>query len=927
MGRRRPAIPLGSGPAAQAQAAPIGLPSAPQDLSATAGDSQVVLNWSAPANDGGIGIMHYEVRHAEGASVPGDTAWTSVGLATTHTVSGLTGGVVYKFELRAANALGSGPAAQAQATPIGLPSAPQDLSATAGDTQVVLNWSAPANDGGIGIVRYEVRHAEGASVPDDTAWTPVGLVTTRAVSGLTNGVLCAFEVRAVNGQGTSPAVQVQAEPRGNDAPVFDADATTFRLEETRGAFETRAKNVGRPVAAYDPEGERVAYDLEGADAQAFAIDANAQIRTKVGERYNYETRPRYTVTVRAQDESGARARKEVTIVLVDVDETPSAPQAPRVDPVSGDGKRLNVQWNAGTQDGVPPIVGYDVQYREARTPQWAAHQHAGAATATQISGLTPATRYEVRVRAKNEEGVSPWSAPGEGRTASVGHEPGLDAWLPRFGRTVAEQALEAIEGRMSAAAKPGIEARIAGQRIRGAAAGRPANGVELRDEGPSWSLSGRATEETDPDRWRAVSRAVTERELLTGSSFALTAATGGNGFASVWGRGTVSRFDGREGDLSLDGEVLGGMIGTDWMREQWSAGLIVAHSTAEGGYRRGEGVDGKVSATLTGLYPWARLALTDRVETWGAAGYGRGELAVTPERPDGEGAATLRTGLDVRMAAAGLSGMLFDGGTGRPALAAKTDAFVAQTASEPLRGSGAGSRAGGNLAATRATVTRLRLGLEGVLPVRIGGETVLTPSVEIGVRHDDGDAETGFGVDLGGGIAWKDLRHGISAELLGRGLLSHESGGFSMRGVSGSLSWDPEPSSDLGLSLTLTPAVGGSSSGGAEALLSRGTLAELAANGEAGSDDLRSLRLETGFGYGFAAFGNRFISTPEFRAGLSDAGRYYGLGWRLVRGESGPGSLELSLEALRRESVGPKSGTMAGARPEHEVGLRLKARW
>ena len=50
-----------------------------------------------------------------------------------------------------------------------------------------------------------------------------------------------------------------------------------------------------------------------------------------------------------------------------------------------------------------------------------------------IPGLTPATHYEVRVRARNKEGVSPWSAPGEGGTAGVGHERGVEAWLPRFG--------------------------------------------------------------------------------------------------------------------------------------------------------------------------------------------------------------------------------------------------------------------------------------------------------------------------------------------------------------------------------------------------------------------------------------------------------------------------------------------------------------
>ena len=81
------------------------------------------------------------------------------------------------------------------------------------------------------------------------------------------------------------------------------------------------------------------------------------------------------------------------------------------------------------------------------------------------------------------------------------------------------------------------------------------------------------------------SRAATERELLVGSSFALTAGTEQGGFGALWGRAAVSRFDGREGDLSLDGEVTSAMVGADWTRERATAGLLVSHSRGEGGYR------------------------------------------------------------------------------------------------------------------------------------------------------------------------------------------------------------------------------------------------------------------------------------------------------------------------------------------------------
>ena len=507
------------------------------------------------------------------------------------------------------------------------------------------------------------------------------------------------------------------------------------------------------------------------------------------------------------------------------------------------------------------------------------------------------------------------------------------AWIARFGRTVAEQVLEAVEGRMRATPAPGVAVALAGERIGGQA-----------EPGAEVALAGWLKGETDPEEaQRLTSRAVTPRDLLTGSSFALTAETDGKDLVSLWGRAAVTRFDGREGDLMLDGEVVTGMLGADWTRGRWTAGLIVSHSAGEGGYSgapgagdgagngpgagtgpgSGSGASGRVEATLTGVFPWGRYALSDRLEAWGAAGYGQGELTVTPKRPgtDEDGAA-IRAGLELGMAAAGLRGVLLDPESGSGfRLTGKIDAMVVQTASGRGR-----SADGGNLAPARATVTRLRLGLEGSRPILFDGGFTLTPSLEIGVRHDGGDAETGFGLDLGGGLALSDPKRGLQAELRGRGLLTHESKGFRDLGFSGSLAWEGNPGSDRGAKLRLTQTVGGSSSGGAGALLSRTTLEGLAANddGAGGNDELKSRRLELKFGYGLSAFGDRFTWTPEVGVDLSDTGRDYSLGWRLVRGAGSGGdggSLDLSFEATRRESANDDTP------PVHEVGLRLTARF
>ena len=477
------------------------------------------------------------------------------------------------------------------------------------------------------------------------------------------------------------------------------------------------------------------------------------------------------------------------------------------------------------------------------------------------------------------------------------------AWLGRFGRAVADQVLDAVESRMRSVHKPGVEVTLAGQRFGGQA---PQDASRAPRDSAWQERAGFGS---------PASRGVTQDELLSGTSFAVTAETGQHEHATLWGRGAVTRFEGREGNLTLDGEVASAMVGADWASEDWTAGLIVSRSVGEGHYAGHS--EGRVEAALTGFYPWGRLALFEQVEAWGAAGYGTGELSVTPKKPGtDEDAATTRADLDLRMAAAGLRGSLLDGAEDGLALVAKTDAMIVQTASDAARGPD-----GGNLAAARASITRLRLGLEGSQSISLGDGATLTPSAEIGVRHDGGDAETGFGVDFGGGIAWSDPESGLSAELRGHALLTHEADGFRERGVSASLAWDPKPSSALGPTATLTQTVGDPASGGADALLAQGALTGLAAQSGSklnGDGDLQHRRLEARFGYGFPAWGGRFASIPEVGLGLSDTGREYILGWRLA--SDGPGTLQLSTEARRIESKG-------GGPAEHRIGARLSARW
>ena len=152
------------------------------------------------------------------------------------------------------------------------------------------------------------------------------------------------------------------------------------------------------------------------------------------------------------------------------------------------------------------------------------------------------------------------------------------------------------------------------------------------------------------------------------------------------------------------------------------------------------------------------------------------------------------------MGAAGLVSELLEPGREDGArLAFKTDAQFTRTESDATEG----------MASAEADTWLVRAGIEGSRRFALGEEgAALVPSFEIGVRRDGGDAETGFGADIGGGLAFSAPASGLSLDVSARGLLAHEASDFREWGVAASLGYDPDPSSPLGLARLASPELG-----------------------------------------------------------------------------------------------------------------------
>ena len=460
----------------------------------------------------------------------------------------------------------------------------------------------------------------------------------------------------------------------------------------------------------------------------------------------------------------------------------------------------------------------------------------------------------------------------------------VSAWLARYSRVGADHLLSSMENRMESIDRGASDAgaSIAGQRIVfGNSPARP--GMELSGASAIWSASQSYTtsslgsDRSDmrlrnsygiPSGLNAAAsryRNMTLRDALSRSAFRYAREmSSGNSFG-VWGQGSFSRFSGSEAGADMDGDVMSGTVGVDNSFSGWLHGLAVSRSESEGAYRVAGKDSLSLSASLTGIYPYARYNLTDRLRVWGTGGYGRGSL-----RLQGDSLASSSSDLSMVLGSIGVSGDIVSAGSsGGFGLSWQTDAML-------LRSSLASSR---SLSSVEAMVHRLRLSLESSYTLRMGNRASLAPKVQLGVRQDGGDAEQGMGMDVAGGLGFIHSGWGLRAQVDMHGLVVHEDSDFEEWGVSGMILFDRSPSLDIGASLRLFPSWGSASSstGGMRALWSRETVSGLAGFRRTGSDD-RSLRLAGRFDYGFAAFGEHGVASPyaSFSVSGNEAARAAG---------------------------------------------------
>jgi predicted phage tail protein/Flp pilus assembly pilin Flp len=353
-------------------------------LTGIAGNGQVTLSWTEPANTG-TAIIGY--------TATGKPSGTCAVTVTSCTITGLLNSKQYLFTVAARNSTGTGtgPSSNTVALTPSVPTAPDppiDVTGVAGNGLVTVSWTAPSNTGGSGLTAYAVTAS-----PDGLTCAVAPPTTTCDVTLLSNGTAYTFTVRATNSSGLTSDPSL---PSAAVTPVGPPDAPTA-VSGTAGDSKVTVSWTAPTVDGGSP---LTSYTVTTYAGGAPILTTTTPTAVTTFDVTGLTNGTAYTFTVAATNSAGLSGPPSSPSTSTTPAGSPGAPTA--VSGTAGDSK-VTVSWTAPTSNGGSPIASYTVTafaggstISTTTTPT--------AATTFDVTGLTNGTAYTFTVTATNAKG-------------------------------------------------------------------------------------------------------------------------------------------------------------------------------------------------------------------------------------------------------------------------------------------------------------------------------------------------------------------------------------------------------------------------------------------------------------------------------------------------------------------------------------------
>lgn len=288
-------------------------PVAPTNVAAIPGDSMATVSWSAS-----LGATSYNIYYDTNPGVTKSTGIKITNATSPYDIAALTNGTPYYFVVTAVNSFGeSKESAEVTATPIPIPAKPTGASATPGDGQVTVTWTAVAN-----ATSYNIYYSTTSPVTKTSGIKIENVTSPYVVTPLINGTEYFFVVTALNAAGESvesseksaiPAVGVlpPASPNGVSA--------TPGVELVTIVWNTKLTATSYNIYYSDTPGITTADLLAtGTKVNVAALSADPQPLTQSHDITGLTAGVTYSFVVTAENaggESGAQTSPKTAIPL------------------------------------------------------------------------------------------------------------------------------------------------------------------------------------------------------------------------------------------------------------------------------------------------------------------------------------------------------------------------------------------------------------------------------------------------------------------------------------------------------------------------------------------------------------------------------------------------------------------------------------